>query len=180
CETYLKNDFYPFLLPKSYDDVQDLAVENWRNFLKSEPFRVNVQYARSVGSWSAGTKSEKLSIHNGYIQTIDIVKHFIYIENQLFITIAQYSGVQNQFADVLFRRIERTHKNAKNFRVYVVLPLLSDFDNTNTVQAVHYSIMINQYFKNKDQLFFKYIIATKPQLFDDETHQFTVFFICFN
>ncbi|CAF5062700.1 unnamed protein product, partial [Rotaria sp. Silwood1] len=79
CETYLKNDFYPFLLPKSYD-VQDLAVENGRDFLKSEPFRVNVQYAHSVGSWSAGTKSEKLSIHNGYIQMIDIAKHFIYIE----------------------------------------------------------------------------------------------------
>ncbi|CAF5173218.1 unnamed protein product, partial [Rotaria sp. Silwood1] len=50
-ETYLKNDFYPFLLPKSYDDVQDLAVENWRDFLKSEPFRVNVQvndYFRSI------------------------------------------------------------------------------------------------------------------------------------
>ncbi|CAF5057356.1 unnamed protein product, partial [Rotaria sp. Silwood1] len=53
-------------------------------------------------------------------------------------------------------------KNAKKFRVYVVLPLLSDFDKTNTVQAVHYSIMINQYFKNKDQLFFKHIIARIP------------------
>ncbi|CAF5027830.1 unnamed protein product, partial [Rotaria sp. Silwood1] len=136
CETYLKNDFYAFLLPKSYDDVQDLAVENWRDFLKSEPFRVNVQYARSVGPWSAGTKSEKLSIHNGYIQMIDIAKHFIYIENLLFITIVQDSVVQNQLANVLFRRIiERAHKNAKKFHLYVILPLLPDFDKTNTVQA---------------------------------------------
>ncbi|CAF5082680.1 unnamed protein product, partial [Rotaria sp. Silwood1] len=89
CEKYLKNDFYPFLLPKSYDDVESLAVDNWSDFLKSELFRVNAQ-------------------------------------NQLFITIAQYSVVQNQLADVLFRRIRRTHKNAEKFRIYIVLPLLSD------------------------------------------------------
>ncbi|CAF4717292.1 unnamed protein product [Rotaria sp. Silwood1] len=35
CEKYLKNNLYPFLLPKSYDDVEDLAVENWRDFLES-------------------------------------------------------------------------------------------------------------------------------------------------
>ncbi|CAF4919918.1 unnamed protein product, partial [Rotaria sp. Silwood1] len=150
CETYLKNDFYPFLLPKSYDDVQDLAVENWRDFLKSEPFRVNVQYACSVGPWSAGTKSEKLSIHNGYIQTIDIAKHFIYIEVEIsYVLLVQDSVVQNQLADVLFRRIiERAHKNAKKFHLYVVLPLLPDFDNTNSVQAVLYFIMINHYSKD--------------------------------
>ncbi|CAF5147343.1 unnamed protein product, partial [Rotaria sp. Silwood1] len=68
--------------------------------------------------------------------------------NQLFITIAQYSVVQNQLADVLFRRIERTHKNAEKFRIYIVLPLLSDFDKTNTVQAVLYFIMINHYVKD--------------------------------
>ncbi|CAF1401061.1 unnamed protein product, partial [Rotaria sp. Silwood1] len=104
---------------------------------------------RSVELWSAGTKSEKSSIHNGYIQMIDIAKHFIYIENQLFITIVQDSVVQNQLANVLFRRIiERAHKNAKKFCVCVVLPLLPDFDNMNTVQAVLYFIMINHYSKD--------------------------------
>ncbi|CAF4972148.1 unnamed protein product, partial [Rotaria sp. Silwood1] len=104
CETYLKNDSYPFLLPKSYDDVEDLAVENWSDFLESEPFRVNAQ-------------------------------------NQFFITIAQDSVVRNQLANVLFRRIERAHNNAEKFRIYVVLPLLPGFDNTNAVRAVLYFIM---------------------------------------
>ncbi|CAF3547433.1 unnamed protein product [Rotaria sp. Silwood1] len=72
---------------------------------------------------------------------IDAAKHFIYIENQFFITIAQDSVVQNQIADVLFRRIERAHKNAEKFRIYIVLPLLPGFDNTNVVQAVLYFIM---------------------------------------
>ncbi|CAF4967486.1 unnamed protein product, partial [Rotaria sp. Silwood1] len=126
---------------KSYDDVEDLAVENWSDFLESEPFRVNAQCVRSVGPWSAGTKSEESSIHNTYIQMIDAAKHFIYIENQFFITIAQDSVVRNQLANVLFRRIERAHNNAEKFRIYVVLPLLPGFDNTNAVRAVLYFIM---------------------------------------
>ncbi|CAF5067817.1 unnamed protein product, partial [Rotaria sp. Silwood1] len=109
CEKYLNNNLYPFLLPKSYDDVEDLAVENWRDFLEGQPFRVNAQCVRSVGPWSARTKSMESSIHNTYIQMIDAAKHFIYIENQFFITIAQDSVVQNEIADVLFRRIERAH-----------------------------------------------------------------------
>ncbi|CAF1309339.1 unnamed protein product [Rotaria sp. Silwood1] len=141
CEKYLNNNLYPFLLPKSYDDVEDLAVENWRDFLEGQPFRVNAQCVRSVGPWSVRTKSMESSIHNTYIQMIDAAKHFIYIENQFFITIAQDSVVQNQIADVLFRRIERAHKNAEKFRIYVVLPLLPGFDNTNAVQAVLYFIM---------------------------------------
>ncbi|CAF4838455.1 unnamed protein product, partial [Rotaria sp. Silwood2] len=50
CERYLKNDFYSFLLLKSYNDIEDLAVENWRDFLESEPFPVNAQRIHSVGS----------------------------------------------------------------------------------------------------------------------------------
>ncbi|CAF3979043.1 unnamed protein product, partial [Rotaria sp. Silwood2] len=140
-EKYPKNDFYPFLLPKSYDDVEDLAVENWSDFLESEPFRVNAQCVRSVGPWSVKTKSVESSIHNTYIQMIDAAKHYIYIENQFFITIAQDSVVRNQLADVLFRRIERAYKNDEKFRIYIVLPLLPGFDNMKAVQAVLYFIM---------------------------------------
>ncbi|CAF5047505.1 unnamed protein product, partial [Rotaria sp. Silwood1] len=86
-------------------------------------------------------KSEESSIHNTYIQMIDAAEHFIYIENQFFITIAQDSVVRNQLANVLFRRIERAHNNAEKFRIYVVLPLLPGFDNTNAVRAVLYFIM---------------------------------------
>ncbi|CAF3549919.1 unnamed protein product [Rotaria sp. Silwood1] len=117
CEKYLNNNLYPFLLPKSYDDVEDLAVENWRDFLEGQPFRVNAQCVRSVGPWSVRTKSMESSIHNTYIQMIDAAKHFIYIENQFFIIIAQDSVVQNQIADVLFRRIERAHK----YDVYFII-----------------------------------------------------------
>ncbi|CAF3798250.1 unnamed protein product, partial [Rotaria sordida] len=141
CEKYLNNDFYPYLLPKSYDDVEDLIVENSRDFLESEPHRVNAQCVRSVGPWSARTKTVESSIQNAYIQMIDAAKHYIYIENQFFVTIGQDPVVRNQLADVLFRRIERAYNNDEKFRIYIVLPLLPGFDSMNAVQAVLYFIM---------------------------------------
>ncbi|CAF1549028.1 unnamed protein product [Rotaria magnacalcarata] len=141
CEKNLENDNYPFLLPKSYDDAEDLNVRNWKDFLESKPFHVDAQCVRSVGPWSIGTKSVENSIQNAYIQMIDAAKHFIYIENQFFITIAQDSQVRNQLADTLFRRIERAHQLHEKFRIYVVLPLLPGFDNINAVQAVLFFIM---------------------------------------
>ncbi|CAF3487840.1 unnamed protein product [Rotaria socialis] len=141
CEKSLENDNYPFLLPKSYDDTEDLNVRNWKDFLESKPFHVDAQCVRSVGPWSIGTKSVEHSIQNAYIQMIDAAKHFIYIENQFFITISQDSQVRNQLADTLFRRIERAHQLHEKFRIYVVLPLLPGFDNINAVQAVLFFIM---------------------------------------
>ena len=41
------------------------------------------QVVRSVGRWSAGTKTES-STHQAYCDLIQDSKHFIYIENQFF------------------------------------------------------------------------------------------------
>lgn len=43
CEKFLYNDSYPFLLPKTYDDPDDLRVDNWREFLDGPPFKVDAQ-----------------------------------------------------------------------------------------------------------------------------------------
>ncbi|CAF4256278.1 unnamed protein product [Rotaria sp. Silwood2] len=136
-----KDDSYPFLLPKAYDDEQDLTIENWRNFLESRPFHVNAQCVRSVGPWSIRTRTTESSIQNAYIQMIDAAKYFIYIENQFFITIANNRVVQNQLADVLFRRIQRAHTLHEKFRVYVVLPLFPGFDSVDALKAVLFYIM---------------------------------------
>ncbi|UJR30086.1 hypothetical protein I4U23_017627 [Adineta vaga] len=141
CEKKLNNASYPFLLPKSYDDEEELKVENWRDFLPSKPFKVDAQCVRSGARWSLGTKIIETSIQNAYIQMIDAAKHYIYIENQFFITIAQDPQVRNQLAEALFRRIERAHLSQEKFRVYIVLPLLPGFDNVNAIQAVLFFIM---------------------------------------
>lgn len=43
CEKYLEKDNNPFLFPRTYDDPEDLKVENWRSFLNDRPLQVNVQ-----------------------------------------------------------------------------------------------------------------------------------------
>jgi phosphatidylserine/phosphatidylglycerophosphate/cardiolipin synthase-like enzyme len=48
CEKYIFNDSYPFLLPKSYDDEEDLDVKNWKDFLSSKPFKVDAQVSYSL------------------------------------------------------------------------------------------------------------------------------------
>ncbi|CAF1211187.1 unnamed protein product, partial [Adineta ricciae] len=141
CEKYLDNPSYPFLLPKCYDNEEELEVKNWKEFLASKPFKVDIQCVRSGTEWSLGTKTTETSIQNAYVQMIDAAKHYIYIENQFFVSIAQDAQVLNQIADTLFRRIDRAHKLNEKFRVYIVLPLLPGFDNVKAVQAVLYFIM---------------------------------------
>jgi len=141
CEKFINNDSYPFLIPKTYDDPDDLTVRNWKTFLEGNPFKVEAQCVRSVGPWSAGTRTVESSIQSAYLQMIDGARHFIYIENQFFITIHEDSQVHNQLGYALFRRIERAHNLGEKFRVYIVLPLLPGFDNINAVQAVLYFIM---------------------------------------
>ena len=43
CEKFLYNESYPFLLPKTYEDPEELRVSNWRDFLDGPPFKVNAQ-----------------------------------------------------------------------------------------------------------------------------------------
>ncbi|CAF3414576.1 unnamed protein product [Rotaria sp. Silwood1] len=141
CEKFLYEESYPFLLPKTYDDAEELRVSYWKDFLESRPFEVDAQCLRSTGPWSIGTKIIENSIQNAYIQMIDAAKYYIYIENQFFITIAGDNVVKNQLAEALYRRVVRAHTLDEKFRIYIVLPLLPGFDNVNAVQAVLYFIM---------------------------------------
>uniref|UniRef100_A0A7N6FHX6 Phospholipase n=1 Tax=Anabas testudineus TaxID=64144 RepID=A0A7N6FHX6_ANATE len=112
---------YPFLLPKSHSTADELKYQ--------VPNCVNTkaQVLRSVADWSAGIKYHEESIHNAYIQVIAKSKHYIYIENQFFISCADNKTVQNKIGDAIIERIIRAHKEGKKYRVYVVTPLLPVF-----------------------------------------------------
>ncbi|KAI3848099.1 hypothetical protein MKX03_035768 [Papaver bracteatum] len=85
------------------------------------------QIIRSVGQWSAGT-SQTEGIHNAYCSLIENAKHFVYIENQFFISgLSGDERIQNRVLEALYRRIIRAHKEEKSFRVIVVIPLLPGF-----------------------------------------------------
>uniref|UniRef100_A0A3Q2QVQ7 Phospholipase n=1 Tax=Fundulus heteroclitus TaxID=8078 RepID=A0A3Q2QVQ7_FUNHE len=127
---------YPFLLPKSHSTADELKYQ--------VPGSVNtkVQVLRSAADWSAGIKYHEESIHNAYVQVIAKSKHYIYIENQFFISCADNRTVYNKIGDAIIERIIRAHKEGKKYRVYVVTPLLPGFEGDittgggNAIQAV--------------------------------------------
>ncbi|KAL8162836.1 hypothetical protein V2J09_014325 [Rumex salicifolius] len=86
------------------------------------------QVIRSVSQWSAGTSQTEQSIHNAYCSLIEKAEHFIYIENQFFISgLSTDEVIQNRVLEALYRRIMRAYNEKKCFRVIVILPLLPGF-----------------------------------------------------
>lgn len=100
----------------------------------SEPSQIgprtscHCQIIRSVSQWSAGTSQDEDSIHKAYCSLIEQAEHFIYIENQFFISgLEEDDIIQNRVMEALRRRILLAHKQQKCFRVIIVIPLLPGF-----------------------------------------------------
>lgn len=81
---------------------------------------MRIQVCRSVGDWSAGWLTEH-SILNAYIQNIREANHFIYIENQFFVSIpGDQSVAHNTIALALVERIMSAAKAGEKFKVMIV------------------------------------------------------------
>ncbi|KAL6630946.1 hypothetical protein ACP70R_028286 [Stipagrostis hirtigluma subsp. patula] len=86
------------------------------------------QVVRSVGQWSAGTTQIEGSIHNAYFSLIEKAEHFVYIENQFFISgLSGDDTIKNRVLEALYRRILRAEREKKRFKAVVVIPLLPGF-----------------------------------------------------
>ncbi|XP_037125552.1 phospholipase D1 isoform X1 [Syngnathus acus] len=119
-----KDDFYPYLLPKSRCSADDLS------FTVPGSKKAKVQVLRSADRWSTGTCEN--SILNAYIHTIESSQHYIYIENQFFISCADGKTVYNGIGDAIVNRILRAYREQKKYRVFVVIPLLPGFEGDIT------------------------------------------------
>uniref|UniRef100_A0A665WBT7 Phospholipase n=1 Tax=Echeneis naucrates TaxID=173247 RepID=A0A665WBT7_ECHNA len=113
---------YPYLLPKSHTTAGE------QHYRVPDCIPTKVQILRSASDWSAGIKYHEESIHNAYIHAIKNSQHFIYIENQFFISCADNRHVFNKIGDTIAERIIRAHREGKKYRVYVVTPLLPGFE----------------------------------------------------
>jgi phospholipase D1/2 len=116
----------PFLLPPTDfnpGDLEELGLDG----------SCEVQILRSCGNWSIGTpdKTED-SIHQAYIKMIEKSEHFIYIENQFFITSCEVetTKIENRIGDALVERIIRAARDEEEWRAVVVIPLMPGFQNT--------------------------------------------------
>ncbi|XP_029649111.1 phospholipase D1-like [Octopus sinensis] len=110
---------YPFLFPKIIPNLSNPATAG----------KLKIQILRSVGQWSAGNVKCENSIQQAYVKSIKNAKHFIYIENQFFISkVATDNIVLNKINKALFERILKAHRKKETFRVYIVMPLLPAFE----------------------------------------------------
>ncbi|XP_052155891.1 phospholipase D zeta 1-like [Oryza glaberrima] len=86
------------------------------------------QVIRSVGQWSAGTTQIEGSIHNAYFSLIEKAEHFVYIENQFFISgLSGDETIKNRVLEALYRRILRAEREKKRFKAIIIIPLLPGF-----------------------------------------------------
>ncbi|GLB42616.1 putative phospholipase d [Lyophyllum shimeji] len=112
---------------------------------KPEPASCKVQVVRSVSDWSHGVLVEH-SIQNAYIQLIREAKHFIYIENQFFISATKEGDVvKNLIAQALVERIVRAAQQGTKFKVIVCIPEVPGFAGDVKSETALKTIMAAQY-----------------------------------
>lgn len=71
-----------------------------------------------MSQWSGSTRTEN-SIHAAYINAINNAEHFVYFENQFFIS-GTAPGVANGIGQALVERVSNAIKNKQKFRVIIV------------------------------------------------------------
>ena len=81
-----------------------------------------------MDKWSAEQNLE-YSIYNAYLHYIENAEHYMYIENQFFISSQPgwLRPVKNQIQPALAERILRAYENDQTFHAMIVLPLKPEF-----------------------------------------------------
>ncbi|KAF3046968.1 hypothetical protein E8E12_009634 [Didymella heteroderae] len=89
---------------------------------------VDAQITRSSAKWSHNISTEH-SIQNAYVETIRNSQHFVYIENQFFITATgdQQRPIKNQVGAAIVERIIRAARNGEKYKMIVVIPAVPAF-----------------------------------------------------
>ncbi|KAK2001795.1 phospholipase D/nuclease [Colletotrichum falcatum] len=101
----------------------------------NEPVRVDrgdraakIQLTRSCTKWSSGHDTEH-SIANAYIEAITNARHFVYMENQFFITATsnEQHPVSNKIGRAMVDRIIRADREGEDFKIVVAMPAVPAF-----------------------------------------------------
>jgi phospholipase D1/2 len=89
---------------------------------------VHAQIVRSSDDWSSGILTDH-SIQNAYRKVIEEAQHYVYIENQFFITATgdQQSPIHNTIGKSIVDAIVRADKEGRKFRVIVIIPAVPGF-----------------------------------------------------
>lgn len=120
----------PLLTPPSDFTPEELANSPFFRSLKNRS-TCEVQVLRSTGNWSLGLKETEKSIQNAYLKLIETSQHYIYIENQFFVTSSSWDGVvvENKIGDALVDRIIKANCEGKPWKAFIIIPLMPGFDS---------------------------------------------------
>ena len=89
---------------------------------------VHAQIVRSSDDWSSGILLDQ-SIQNAYAEVIENAQHYVYIENQFFITSTgkEQSPIHNMIGRAIVNACIRAGKEGRKFRVIIVIPAIPGF-----------------------------------------------------
>ncbi|KAG5914948.1 hypothetical protein E4U42_000225, partial [Claviceps africana] len=89
---------------------------------------VRAQVVRSSADWSSGILTDH-SIQNAYSEIIRKAEHFVYIENQFFITAtgSQQAPIHNTVGQAMVEAVVRAANEGRKFRIIVLIPAIPGF-----------------------------------------------------
>lgn len=89
---------------------------------------VHAQIVRSSADWSSGILTDS-SIQEAYSEVIRNAQHYVYIENQFFITATgdQQTPIHNTVGRAIVDAVVRAGKEGRKFRVIVLIPAIPGF-----------------------------------------------------
>lgn len=89
---------------------------------------IRAQIVRSSADWSSGILTDH-SIQNAYAEVIRKAEHFVYIENQFFITATgdKQSPVHNTIGAAMVEAVLRAAKEGRKFHIIVLIPAVPGF-----------------------------------------------------
>lgn len=109
---------------------------------------VHAQVVRSSADWSSGILTDH-SIQNAYCEVIRNAQHYVYIENQFFITATgeNQNPIQNTIGAAMVDAVVRAAKEGRKFRIMVLIPAIPGFagDLRDNAAAGTRAIMDYQY-----------------------------------
>ena len=146
-DKYKRDDGYPWLTMEGREgDNEDLVAVQRPKFpvggyehhplskLETKPWAhehqgtVHAQVVRSSCDWSSGILVEH-SIQNAYSEVVRNAQHFVYIENQFFITATgdEQAPVHNTIGRAIVDACVKAGKEGRKFRVIIVIPAIPGF-----------------------------------------------------
>ena len=144
---FTKDEKQTHLSLRQTDYTKDEYIEAAKVEMKDS--LANVQVLRSAAYWSTGLSGTENSIYKSQIRAIKEAKHFVYIENQFFISnCTKVENPKNKLIGALVDRVTKAIENNEPFRAIFLCPLHSSSPlNTKTLQNLTYWQLSSMYKK---------------------------------